>query len=472
MNKYDYILIGGGPTSLTLAWILGSNNKKVLIIEKEDRLGGCHGVTRKDGYFTEHGPRVYSDSYLYFIELLKDMNMKFEDIFTRYNFQITKINDRTPLSFQYFEYFAFFKTFVSLIINEDYGKTLSMKTFMENNNFTSESKLYVDRVCRLTDGASYERYTLHQFLQLLNQQLLYNLYQPKKPNDLGLIGLWSEKIYDTHNVHIILDEEVIKLNKFETKNKLESVETTKGQYYGDNIILTIPPKPLYELIESSDIFGAFANKMNKNELKKWTLENSYFDYICITYHYNYIVDFPKLWGFSQGPWDIVFIILSNYMNLERDPKSKTLISIAITKNNTKNEYGKTADDCLEEELFKYVKEQLPFFPTPDKVILSPNMKHKDGKWSNEDTAFVITTANKYLDYKTNIDNLYTVGIHNGNSSYKFTSLESAVQNAVYFVKNQLKDVKCNIMDKHITNIRDLIIILLFVIILCIIIKKK
>jgi len=467
MNRYDYILIGGGPTSLTLAWILGMNNKKVLLIEKEDRLGGCHGVSRVDGYFTEHGPRVYSNSYLQFIELLKDMNMQFEDIFTPYNFQITKINDRTPLSFQYFEYFAFIKVFVYLIVNKDYGRNISMKTFMENYNFTSESTLYVDRVCRLTDGASYERYTLYQFLQLLNQQLLYKLYQPKKPNDHGLIGLWSEKLYDTGNVRIVLEEEVIKLNKKD--NKIESVKTNKGLYYGDNIILTIPPKPLYELIESSNIFDALT--INKNELKQWTLENSYFDYVCITYHYNYIVDFPKLWGFSQGPWDIVFIILSNYMDLDTDLKSKTLISIAITKTNTKNEYGKTADDCLEDELLKYVKEQLPFFPTPNKVILSPNMKHINGKWSNEDTAFVITTANKYLNYKTNINNLYTVGIHNGHSDYKFTSIESSVQNAVYFIKNEMPNLKCNIKNTHITNIRELILIILFVIILFIIVYK-
>ena len=32
MNNYDYIIIGGGPSALTLGWILGSNKKKVLII--------------------------------------------------------------------------------------------------------------------------------------------------------------------------------------------------------------------------------------------------------------------------------------------------------------------------------------------------------------------------------------------------------------------------------------------------------
>jgi hypothetical protein len=316
--EYDYILVGGGPTSLTLGWILGSNNNTVLILEKEEQLGGCHSVRRVNGYFTEHGPRVYSDAFLYFKDLLKDMNMLFENIFTPYTFQITKINKQTPSSFKYYEYFSFITAFMNLIVDGNYGKTTSMKTFMDNNSFTEDSILYVDRICRLTDGAAYDRYTLYQFVQLLNQQLLYKLYQPKKPNDAGLIGLWSNKLYDLNNVKINVEEEVILLNSL--NNKITSVTTNKGVYIGKNIILTIPPKPLYQLIENSNLFNAFS--LTKEDLKKWTLENSYFDYICLTYHYNYIVDIPKLWGFQQGPWDIVFVILSNYMDLDTDKRTK------------------------------------------------------------------------------------------------------------------------------------------------------
>jgi len=465
MDKYDYILIGGGPTALTLAWILGKNNKSTLIIEKEDRLGGCHGVSRVDGYFTEHGPRVYSNSYLQFIELLKSMNLKFEDLFTPYNFKTSKINSYTPLSFKLYEYYSFFKAIVQLIINEDYGKTISMKQFMENNNFSKETTIYIDRLCRLTDGASYDKYTLHQFLQLINQQLIYRLYQPKIPTDKGLIKEWTEKIKDTKNVYIKLDEEVIGLNKSGNINRLDSVKTTKGLYNGNNIIITIPPKPLYELMERSSLLDAFY--MTENEFKKWTLDNSYIEYICITYHYDRKIELPKLWGFKQGPWDIVFIILSNYMDLKNEP-SKTIISIAITNTYTPNEDGLIANDCTQEQLLNEVYKQLYYFPKPDKVILAPEIKKIDGKWTNEDTAFVITTANQYIDYKTKIDNLYTVGIHNGHSSYKFTSLESATQNAIYFIKKELKNIKCDIKEVHIINIRDIIWILLFVIILIII----
>ena len=82
--NYDYAIIGGGPTGMTLAWILSKQKKNVILIEKDDVLGGCHKVLRINGYFTEHGPRIYSNSYLMFIEILSDMNINFEDLFTLY----------------------------------------------------------------------------------------------------------------------------------------------------------------------------------------------------------------------------------------------------------------------------------------------------------------------------------------------------------------------------------------------------
>ena len=49
---YDYTIVGAGPTGLTIAWFLAKSGYKVLIIEREIVIGGCHRVIRVDGLFT------------------------------------------------------------------------------------------------------------------------------------------------------------------------------------------------------------------------------------------------------------------------------------------------------------------------------------------------------------------------------------------------------------------------------------
>ena len=70
MEEFDIIIVGAGPAGLALAHYATKADKKILILEKEDTIGGCHRVHRvldkKTGemLFTEHGPRVYSDTFI------------------------------------------------------------------------------------------------------------------------------------------------------------------------------------------------------------------------------------------------------------------------------------------------------------------------------------------------------------------------------------------------------------------------
>ena len=78
MTIYDYVIIGGGPSGLTLAWCLAfSYHKKVAVIERESSLGGCHRVIRVNGLFSEHGPRIYVDNYFMFQKILVEMGLSF-----------------------------------------------------------------------------------------------------------------------------------------------------------------------------------------------------------------------------------------------------------------------------------------------------------------------------------------------------------------------------------------------------------
>lgn len=471
---YDYIIIGGGPTGMTLAWLLEDKTRKILLIDKENELGGCHRVQRVNGYFSEHGPRVYSNSFLMFIEILKEMDIKFEDHFIEYKASLSKIDKKTLNSFTYNEKKSLFFAFINLVFDNNYGKNISLKKFSDDNNFTDASKDYIEKFCRLTDGASHEKYTLFQFLQLSNQQYFYKLYQPKAPNDKGFIKLWEDKLIESGNVTILKNTNIIRLIK--DGDKIDSVvilhDLIVENIKGKKIILAVPPKPLYNIIKQSPgVENAFSHI---EDLEKWKDNNSYFDYIPLTFHYTESVPMPKILGFPKTEWGIGFIILSNYMNFSDEP-SKTVISITITFTDRPNKYGKTVNQCTKNEIIEYVKEVLNVFPEPDLVIISPNVIRDNDKWINLDTAYVVTTDNHFIESKSNnFNNLFAVGIFNGNSLYNFTAIESSVQNAIHFCRDEIKNLKYELQNEKLLTIIDIIynIIIILVILLILIILKK
>jgi hypothetical protein len=480
MNKvYNYVIVGTGPTGLSLAWYLAKENKTVLLIDKETSIGGCHRVQRVNGLFTEHGPRVYSDVYLNFIELLEEMNLKFNDMFTLYSFNLATIGNKNPNSFKLNEMIAFILAFIMLVFNPIYGQDVSMKTFMDENSFTLESKDYVDRLCRLTDGAQADRYTLFQFLQLINNQQLYGLYQPVKPNDDGLLHLWENKLKETKLVSFLMNHDVISLNNYgNTIDNITVMNRTTSEKIiikGERYILAIPPKPLKKLLLNSEpakyAFGDI------DTIIKWSNDNSYFEYIPITLHWKNKIDLPKIWGFPASDWGLAFIVLSNYMKFNRPielENSNTVISTAITFTDRKSNFtNKTADESdineINTEVLRQLRLSYPDIPNPDFMLISPQVYKDNDKWVNMDTAFVSTPdLNQYVSSQSLIfNNLYNCGAHNGKSNYHFTAMETAVVNALHLfnkLEPNRKNKRTIIKYKQITEYVHIGIIILIIMI--------
>jgi hypothetical protein len=158
--------------------------------------------------------------------------------------------------------------------------------------------------------------------------------------------------------------------------------------------------------------------------------------------------------------------------------SQTVISTCITFPERKSSFTKkTAHESNLSEIYTEVLRQLrialPDLPTPNRMILSPQVYRNDNiqRWINKDTAFVSTNENVNIsNHSLLIKNLYNCGTHNGNSNYHFTSMESAVTNAV-FLSNKLEP-KLDIKIKKINQITLYIYILLIILILLIFILYK
>jgi hypothetical protein len=497
--NYDYVIIGGGPTGLTLSYLISKfSNKKILLIDRNDSLGGCNRVKRVNGLFTEHAPRILSSSYLNLMHILdlinqdvklipnltnylKTLNIPeftFSNLFTPYNFNLSSIGGKSISSFKINELFLLFLEFIKLIFNNNHGKNISINEFMKNHNFSSTSLDYTNRLCRLTDGAGSDSYTLYEFLQLANQQILYTIYQPKYPNDILLFKIWND-ILISLNVDIKLNTNITKI--VGNNNKITNIEIIENNInYNisvNNVIFCIPPEDIFTILQNSNIQN-FPLSNNKISDLNWVNTNKYITDISVIFHWDTKLQLKKIWGFPSSKWGVYFVISTDYTNMN-NPNSLTVISTTITIKNVLGYNNKLVDDCTEDEIkdevFLQLKDSFPNLIKPTYVILNPNVYRSiDGKYKDNDTAYMMSNPIHLQNIHSIYSNLFNCGTQNGDSIYAFTSFESATQNAISFY-NKIINNKEKIKIRKLVTIINLIksfFIILFLILIFIIIYKK
>lgn len=487
---YDLIIVGAGPSGLALAQCMRSTYSKILIIESEAEIGGLHRVIRVpingEELFTEHSPRIYSNSYQNFQTLLKDMNTDFTCLFTPYNFSISEIGGQTVFStFSRSEFLSFGLQFIPLIFNSNYGMDTTVGQFMDNNNFSESSKDLVNRLTRLTDGAGADKFTLNEFLEIFNQQFFYKLYQPKRPNDQGLFSLWGAFL-ESNGVEIMLNTKVNNIKLDSSTNTVSSITFSKldgssSEVSGSHIVLALPPESILSVLSNCPpvIQNSF---MNYTDLQLYAQNTAYITYISMTFHWDTKLHLPKVYGFPRSEWGIAFIILSDYM-IFTESQSKTVITCTITftdvpstvTGKTANQYTDSSTDITDllKDVLRQLKEAFPDLPNPTASIISPEMRYTTGSssspghWTSSGKAFITASNEGFIPFSGTIPNLYNLGTHNGYQKYKFTSLESAVTNSIALSHVLDPNLKGRYPILGLFTFSDFVITMVFIIILII-----
>ncbi len=425
MNKiFDILIIGGGPTGLTLATLFSKNkNCKILLIDKNKTLGGCHRVDRttEQGFFTEHGPRVYSSAFINFKSILKEINTSFNDLFTKYNFDIAKIGSTGFSKFTTNEKLKFITSYFIFTINNSYYSKITVKDF--SKDMSESSKDYLDRLCRLTDGADASRYTMDKFFSLINDNGFYKLYQPKTANDKGLFYVWEKHLLEQKNVEIMKETKLLKVLPDKSTIYILSKDKaipTKIQF--NKLFLAIPPKNIQQ-IKANHLF----DNMSIENVKETTYNN----YISMTFFWEEKLDINLEHGFPKNEWGIIYVVLSDYMSFG---KFKTVISACITILDKKSKtMSKSPLKCnkkeLKDETLRQIKSDIKY---PDHTLLHKEQDlSQKNEYMSEDTAFINTTKiSSFKPQSTNYTNIYNVGTQNGLAYYNFTTIETAVSNAI------------------------------------------
>jgi NAD(P)-binding Rossmann-like domain len=434
-SYYDYIIVGGGPTGLAMAQLLMKNPaKRILLLEAESTLGGCHRTEFVNGVMTEHSPRIYSSSYKNFDAILKDMGVSFQEQFVQYNFSLTNIGSNTIWDLRLCELYALFIVFIKLMFNTHYGVDISMEMFMNDYGFSDPSKLYIDKICRVVDGTASTHFSLNEFLHIFDQQMFFPLYQPRYSMDQGFVKTWQDWLLKSEMVNITLQGKLTRINA----QSNEILVNDKVTYKYGTLILALNPYIIYSI--APELFPSIT--------PQYASRTRYMTYLTITFWWGQKLPLPKLQGFSYTDWGLAFVVVSDYYQNVSD---KTMIILALTILDVPSKVLQlNANEIQDEHIIKQeAYRQLAetywcakyTIPPPDKAELYPGTIYKGdapyGGWTSKNGSFINSyeNASTYIPFQSPIfPNVYNVGVQNGKSDYVVTTIESAVVNAITLSK--------------------------------------
>lgn len=380
---YDYAIVGAGPTGLTCSYLLESAGFSCIVFD--DRPFGDHRVEYENGYFHEHSPRVISGAYVNMKQILQSMGIDFDQIYTKYDLKFSDIYNDALSAFTWRELLILARYFVENSFSD--LSTQTMLNMVTAHNFSLNAVNKIDRICRVVDGVNISKFAVSKFMNLIDQQLLYNLYQPKETNDKLLWQLWKKP---TH----------LQLERILDLRELPDSVILNGTHRAKKVLLCMPPNAASGLVP---INPAIANSM-------------YDPGISVVFHFAGDLKLPNVNNLVDTEYGIVHLVSSNYTEFDH-----TVISCYLSK----------PPNVEDSEIIANTHKQLSALygklPSPYSAVIS-----------RENRAYIKTPDAPYMKPQVT-PRIYSVGTHNGKSHYDFTTFESALSNAIH-VCGELEDI--------------------------------
>lgn len=233
---YDYLMVGCGIATMYFVDTYLQKTDKVIILEKNDIIGGRVGSYQFEGHEVVTGAGVFRENDIHMKKFYEKLT---NDILTLHpshvDYSLIHENAETFLLFMnYLKYTA-------KHINRTYRSKYSIKQHL-NKHFEKSD------VSRLLSISGYQDFIDADIIDTAEDYQLEDnggLTNVSFPSWRRLINSWSEKYQHL----VITNEEVIKIDK-------QTVITKNGsQYKAKKIILDIPLTPLKRLYPSKDIYN-------------------------------------------------------------------------------------------------------------------------------------------------------------------------------------------------------------------------
>jgi len=475
-----YIIVGGGPSGLSLAHGLIQGGHDVDIIEKNTQLGGSwNSQWIEQKYWSENSPRILIYGSPNLKSFLNDIGINKEHVSVVYGNYMQLLFKTMRTSLTYLNFFDIIKI-TSKITSEKLtsDKHTTVQDWLDKSTLSKDGKKYIKMTSILLNDRP-DKTNLKDYINAISGFLPSAVpYQFKDPND------WHRKI--ENNIKNISSSNVYKntevVSLIENNNRvtgiiMKDLNTNKITINdAERVILCCQPTGILNILQMSN------DKIKNNwkdfkSMKHWC-DNTYYSGFGFQLQFDEIVEFPSFWCWScAGDWNVIILPVSNWLdNPSKDNKIKTVWSCCIVDMDTKSKrLNKTANECTKSEVLNECLNQINEvhkIPKPYRITFSVGLKHYLGKWQSMNVGF---TRNKlgFLPMKGTIDNLFALGCFTETKNSIVAHMGGAVDASAKFLNEYEPSIESFHNKSSMINM--LINILIFFIILVIVtflIRKK
>jgi len=430
-----YIIFGGGPCGMRLADNLSDDGHQVELYERKDQLGGCWKVEWKDGYFTEHSPRVMTTDYSLIGELVEELKLKDPYRYisgtrsqTNWNFFKYTLSNFSLLDVTKFSY--------SVLFTNKYDKR-NLQEWMDENNITTKGKKAIRNLSLTFQGVP-EDLSTYAFFKAIRENGFKSVGFIQFREGDKWLKKWEEKLNKKKNVKIVKG---CHLTNFVSKGKkISFARTNKGRVTGDVFVCAIPLHNFQEMIKECE---------NANVRNNWMEEKKFIDYckkssysgIGVQLHFKKKLELDLSWCqtcFSE--FGIIMLENSKFNeNFTKRKGIKTVLSCALVDFTARSsrldkKMVKMTYKEIGEEVLYQLNKTTGLYLEPEAITVNVDFNRK-GHWELRESAFGITPMGPIPQKGNKIDNLYLVGCQN---YYEIAILDNALKAADDFCREQQK----------------------------------
>jgi phytoene dehydrogenase-like protein len=312
--KYDVLVVGAGISGLLSALILGKEGKRVLLLEKENHIGGVCRSYNVQGYTVDTGPHIITRLDSGPLRTIMDKYFDIIPNFVPFGRYFLRINEQTkPFPWSIKEWMMFdllsledrsliMKSIIDIAFMVNSGKDMTKVSIKDitPKNLSSTGLAFLDYLSYFMLGTGPENAPVSRFIDRKDYKTensiennngnfqfagrLYNLLIGGKPTDQFYPKHGIQTIVDSinlslpKNVQINLGEEVHTFHTENTKEngvskeKITRITTNREEYTAENVVFSGYTTDLPQLI-STPLPTSYLEKLVKiekvNSLSIW-----------------------------------------------------------------------------------------------------------------------------------------------------------------------------------------------------------